>query len=98
MLCRTVPCCRTDPKESERKKLADLLKAAAAKRAQDTNGQGPQLWVLDLQVRFTCGMAAIGGQAQCMDFCGWESGWMDGRQQLSAASADDCGSSLSATR
>ncbi|WIA15988.1 hypothetical protein OEZ85_012727 [Tetradesmus obliquus] len=39
----------TDSKEAERKKMAELLKAAAAARAAATGGQGPQIWVLDLQ-------------------------------------------------
>jgi hypothetical protein len=43
--------CRSDSKEAERKKMAELLKAAAAARAAATGGQGPQMWVLDLQVR-----------------------------------------------
>jgi hypothetical protein len=47
MLCS----CRTDSKEAERKKMAELLKASAAARAAATGGQGPQMWVLDLQVR-----------------------------------------------
>ncbi|KAF8059433.1 Sh3yl1 [Scenedesmus sp. PABB004] len=38
-----------DAKEAERRKLAGLLHAAAAARAALTSGQGPQIWVLDLQ-------------------------------------------------
>lgn len=42
--------CRSDPKEAERKKLAALITDSASKRQTVTGGQGPQIYVLDLQV------------------------------------------------
>lgn len=45
---------RRDSKEGERKKLAELMKEAAKQRASSTGGSGPQLWVLDVQVRARC--------------------------------------------
>ncbi len=41
---------RNDSKEIERKKFVQLLRSYATQYASRTNGMGPQVWLLDLQV------------------------------------------------
>jgi hypothetical protein len=79
-----LPCdcaCRSDSKEAERKKMAELLKAAAAARAAATGGQGPQMWVLDLQVGLVISLQDI---PLCGDVFGFKGCWQHKQQQAAA--------------
>lgn len=49
---------RNDSKEGERKKLAQLFRSYSVQYASRTGGVGPQVWMLDLQVRFSRGVAS----------------------------------------
>jgi hypothetical protein len=46
-----LPLYRNDSKERERKQLATLMRTLAAQHAAYTNQQGPQIYLLDAQVR-----------------------------------------------